>query len=540
MAGFALAAVWADPTEPVRQAGVAYTLLAVYLVCSLVLLIWISRSALLPQPATLLIHGADLGAAVAINYFTGSDSPFFVLFVFLLIAATLRWRYRGVLWTAVLALLAFVTLGIVGPGGASDPDFELGRFLMRCGYLVVTAGLLGSLGRYQGRLQHDLLRLAASPGAPPATPAEAVSTVLDHAGRILDHPRLALLLDDPDEPWTDLVVRDARGEQLQRLAPDEVEGSVHPELEGSVFLCADLHAARPAAILSRGGERLHWSSGPPVDRTLVQRLGARSVLALPIEGELARGWLLALDERRLDPDDLVVGTILARQSAALLDAGLFSARLQRSATTQERLRLARELHDGITQAITGAAFQLGSVRRQIAQNPRQAATVLDEIQQLLLDEHRQLRLFIQELRPEASVGKESLSSLLEAMTQRVAMLWSLEVTSRVDGPVPEALVREIYRIVQEATINAARHAGAAKVSIVVTGSPEEARVVVRDDGRGFAFRGRLELPQLVEQKLGPVSLKERVQFLRGSLSIASTEEGSSIEILLPASPERPR
>jgi len=88
--------------------------------------------------------------------------------------------------------------------------------------------------------------------------------------------------------------------------------------------------------------------------------------------------------------------------------------------------------------------------------------------------------------------------------------------------------------VQEATVNALKHAQPSRVSVeVVHAPPAGLRVTVSDDGRGFPFRGRLEHEDLVAANAGPVSLRERLAAVHGTLAIDSTATGSRLEMSLP-------
>jgi signal transduction histidine kinase len=199
------------------------------------------------------------------------------------------------------------------------------------------------------------------------------------------------------------------------------------------------------------------------------------------------------------------------------------------------MRLARELHDGIAQSLAGAAFQISGVRRTLDADPAAAAR-LDEIEALLVDEQRELRLFMQELRPLSTVLERdgALRKRLEELCGRVARLWGLEVdldaAATVDGP----LGWEVYRLVQEALINAARHARATRVQVTAASDATGARLRIADDGQGFPFRGAYDLAALNERAIGPVSLKERVAALGGDLLVRSSDHGTVIEISVPA------
>jgi two-component system NarL family sensor kinase len=104
------------------------------------------------------------------------------------------------------------------------------------------------------------------------------------------------------------------------------------------------------------------------------------------------------------------------------------------------------------------------------------------------------------------------------------------------GELPAALARDLYFIVHEALINAARHAHATAVHVTLSGVDTQVRLTVADNGRGFPFRGRYDLATLTALNLGPVVLKERIASLGGSLILVSTGAGSQLYMTLPLSP----
>jgi signal transduction histidine kinase len=236
-----------------------------------------------------------------------------------------------------------------------------------------------------------------------------------------------------------------------------------------------------------------------------------------------------------------------RQVMADVNRFFSKERLEQSAMHEERLRLARELHDGVLQSLAGAALQLEAMSRLIDEDPAAARERLRDIEKLIAEEQRELRQWIQKAQPTASPSIATgadLGAALEKLRQRAEWQWGLRIELTVDsrGAVPRILGDEIYRIVQEALTNAGRHARAGKVRVIIrlgVGSTP-VQITVADDGCGFPFRGRYDLALLKEKQVGPRSLRERVAELRGELVLNSGLSGSQLEITLPmdASPAR--
>ncbi|HEV7517708.1 MAG TPA: ATP-binding protein, partial [Thermoanaerobaculia bacterium] len=129
-----------------------------------------------------------------------------------------------------------------------------------------------------------------------------------------------------------------------------------------------------------------------------------------------------------------------------------------------------------------------------------------------------------------------LQARFKELAERLHRLCGLEVELHLeglDGELPTYLARQLYRLLREALFNVARHAGASAARVEVARQGEAMAVTITDNGRGFPFTGRYEHEELRRQKLGPVSLKERITALGGSLAIDSGPGRTRIEMSLP-------
>ena len=160
LAGFSLLAVWLDPGD-VGHHGDAHGLVVGYAVYSVVVALLVPRASVYLSRLQIVVHAIDIAVFSAFIYLTeGTTSLFFVYFVFVLIAATLRWQWRGTLTTAAVTLVAFLAFGILSGPLQHDPDFDRGRLLMGIVYLAVVAWLLAFLGMHEARLRQEVDQLA--------------------------------------------------------------------------------------------------------------------------------------------------------------------------------------------------------------------------------------------------------------------------------------------------------------------------------------------------------------------------------------------
>jgi signal transduction histidine kinase len=218
--------------------------------------------------------------------------------------------------------------------------------------------------------------------------------------------------------------------------------------------------------------------------------------------------------------------------------------MRSAAVDQERVRLARDLHDGLLQSLAAASLQVQAARDALGIEPKAAERRLGEVQRMLADEQRSLRIFLWQMRPgSSSPGGGSTAPLGERvrrLAERVGREWGLAVRIEDEGlrvPLGPGLEQQLYLMVHEAVTNAARHSGARTVQVEMAANDGRLRVLVEDDGRGFPFEGRRDGEELAAAGQGPVSLRERAALLGGHLVVDSSGKGSRVEIVVPHRPE---
>jgi signal transduction histidine kinase len=266
LAAASLLAIYLDPTEPVRYARLAYGLLLFYSGWSALLLLVTWR---VPELARFrgYYHAVDIVWAAIVSLFTdGPNSPFFLFFVFALLAAAYRWGMRQTMLTvaAVIAILAAeAVLLAFHLAPALEGEFELNRFIMRATYALILAVLMGYLAEAQARERR--------------TTATA-----------LERSRIARELHDG--PLQSLLALEVRLDVLRRLANSGV-----PERE----IAALQEMVREQAVTLR--EVMHELKPAPADsHQLAEQIGN---LAYRFENEagVAVDCAVELDEDPLPP-----------------------------------------------------------------------------------------------------------------------------------------------------------------------------------------------------------------------------------------------
>lgn len=194
---------------------------------------------------------------------------------------------------------------------------------------------------------------------------------------------------------------------------------------------------------------------------------------------------------------------------------------------EERNRLARELHDSVKQQAFAASAQLAAAHSLFRQNPDEAADNLTEAEKLVDDVRRELTNLIHELRPAALRG-EGLVKASRLLASETENLLGIPILVRVQGErtIPLDIEQTLYRILQGALSNVARHSFAQRIDIHLTYSRREILVSIEDDGIGFT-------PAEQSFGIGLKSIQERTDLVDGTLQIFS-RPGSGTKLIIRA------
>jgi signal transduction histidine kinase len=229
-------------------------------------------------------------------------------------------------------------------------------------------------------------------------------------------------------------------------------------------------------------------------------------------------------------------SLLADLQQANIKLQEYAAQVQELAAAEERNRLARELHDSVTQIIFSLTLSAQAARILINRDTSRAISELDHLQSLAQSALAEMRTLIQELHPLEKPSAGLVPSLNQLVAERKANE-GVEIDLQVNAaqPIPAPIEKELFRIAQEAVNNIVKHAQVKKASIILDLNVSgKVRLVIEDSGVGFDPARIKALPG----HLGLTSMHERVQALGGTLAVQSRPgQGTRLCVELSLEPE---
>jgi signal transduction histidine kinase len=556
LAAGAILAAYLGRIEPARNAPVISTLLAGYLVLSVTL--WFAlRSKPTDDPAIhISAHVADLLCTTALTVLShGADSPFFLFFIFVLLAAAYRWGLLGTILTAGagVALLGGEAYALL-PGSLPSrllnvfdvrmgQELEISRLAMRCVYLLMVGVLLGYLAEGEKALQSEAAAIAHIVGK-----ARVAGGLKDTLEEIFDEVLAAfgvgrgLVVAEEIETgrmflWE--ARRSARGDRV-KLERSEVAGKRQTEYRSAVKTGAWF------ARRTRAGEYRMAELAP--ETGTVEResgdfppalLGCEKVLATPFRlGNEWQGWVYLPDAGnrfKWRKKARFLRRVVDAAVPPVYNAYLLS-RMRSRIGAQERGRVARELHDGAIQSLMAAEMEMHVLRARTAGGTDGNSGPLDHVEDLIHEQVLTLRELMEKIRP-IDPDPRRLPETLAEQVEKFQRETGIEATF-VDESGPVRLTgracRELVRIVQELLFNVRRHSGAGRVDVRLSSHEGTCRIEVADNGRGFDFCGRLDQAALQAARKGPRVVQERARTLGGHLEIESHPgKGARLAITIP-------
>ena len=345
---------------------------------------------------------------------------------------------------------------------------------------------------------------------------EVLDRILANVGRVVPYESANIMLIE-DEVST--VVRS------RNFSVD----SRYPTISGLQFDFADFPSMQHMAATGQSvvvGDTQYWEEWPDTPELQwirsfvvvpIGRLGEISGI-LVINSKLA-GFFTALHAERLQ--------VFADQAAIAIENARLYEQAQELAALEERQRLARDLHDAVSQTLFSASVIAQMLPRFWESDREQAELSLDQLRRLTRGALAEMRTLLLELRP-TSLTESSLGELLRQLAEGLAGRLGIDVGLKLEGEeiMPVEAKINLYRIAQEATNNIAKHARAEQVTVSMQASQDELTLRVTDDGRGF------DSSQPAEGRLGLDIMRERAAAIGAHFEVSGMQDqGTEITVI---------
>ena len=347
LAALALVAVQLDPTQPANYATETHLILVCYLAFALAAL-WADQARRISSALLVATYLIDLLTVTALMRFTqGVASPFFVFFTFLLLTAALRWNWRGALLTleALIVLFLLLAFSAAWPNASKN----LNQFILRGADLLIAGAMIAYFGAFRARSRARFAKLAAWPSvAPPSAGNLSLEASLVHAADVLGSSRLLCIWERVGEPhryfW---YFNNGHSEFTHETSKLSINALITPQPSA-------------AAFVEENGIAPHIREKYHIVAAVIARLSNAT----------CTGFILALDGRKCD-DLLPLMTIIANRISAEIEHQWLWRQMQVIAAEQERSRLARNVHDGVLQALTAIALNMKVCAQHADQETRE-------------------------------------------------------------------------------------------------------------------------------------------------------------------------
>ncbi len=249
------------------------------------------------------------------------------------------------------------------------------------------------------------------------------------------------------------------------------------------------------------------------------------------------GLIAAINSRkhRFTREQIDFLAVLSAFAAAAIENARLAEQGKYVLLASERNRIAREMHDGISQSLFSVSLGLEVCRKQIGRDPAGVADRLDELLSMLNVSMAELRRFIYDLRP-VRLRELGLAGALSAWIREVTTGEAVAGSLRLEGQerqLPPSVEACLYRVGKESVSNVVKHADADQFDVLLEFEEAEIRLTVTDDGRGFSHSHAYAESEAGES-FGLKSIRERVMGEGGRLEIDSREgQGTKVHVVVP-------
>jgi signal transduction histidine kinase len=340
---------------------------------------------------------------------------------------------------------------------------------------------------------------------------QVLQALVDVVTDILGADKAAVMVWNPIQER--LMVRAARGfsaKSLARMSFRPGEG-----VAGRVFFCGETITV----------EDLRYD--PSIAHAIAAEEGIYSLISVPIliDGEVYGVFgMNYCQPRTFSADDQRLFTALAQRAGQAIQNARLYEEAKQAAALSERQRLARELHDSVTQALYSLTLLAEAGKRQAhAGNLERVQEHMGQLGSIAQQALKEMRLLVYQLRPLA-LEQEGLVVALQQRLDAVEKRASIRATLEAAGELllPAAVESALYRVAMEALNNSLKHAGASAVTVRIFPAQGGVVLEIEDNGRG------VDQTKLNRGGIGMSSMAERMAQLGGSFALDSPPQGGTI------------
>ncbi len=343
---------------------------------------------------------------------------------------------------------------------------------------------------------------------------ETLDRIIVEAGRLLGTNSGAIFR--LEEGRGVVTIQAARGLPVEYVANVSI-----PLGQGAVGLSVQSHKAVMVSDIEtwlRGGAMGLDTPRKEMVRTLTGWYASLLAVPLVMNGHVYGALVLYYrSPRDFAEGDLALASVLGDYVALAIENARLRERAELAAVEAERTRLARDLHDSVTQTLFSAGLIADVLPGLWIRSPEEGKRRLDELQRLIKGALAEMRMLLVELRP-ASLTEAGLGELLRQLCEATGGRAHIPVELEVHGQrvLPSDVQVALYRIAQEAMNNVARHAEASRAEVILRLSPESADLMVIDDGKGFDASGPIKA-----EHLGLRIMRERAEATGAHVAVYS-------------------
>lgn len=449
--------------------------------------------------------------AFLIRQTSGIDIPFYLWYLFYIVSVSTRYGREH----AILALAACVVtfVGVVTFMAPQSYAVNVPAILGFTCFLMVLGFMFGQISERQINYQASLsvVNEFRAELAGMATSAEIIGYLLSQAKKLLN----------VEQAWFLPAQRGSDGSEavgLRSLGADPVLLSTFREGGGEWNVEEILREQRP--VLSK-----NISKDSSLPAGIAAKLNLRHLAAAPMMVRSVPVGVVYTANRKDKPltiSDLQILELIATQAAPVVENALLWERLREAAASEERLRIARDLHDNFLQTLAAIKLHLERCKILVQKDSSRALDGIDKIHQIATRGLAEVRVYLSELRlmgPEPSRFKQAIERCSTDAAAKAGFKTRLDLHPPEEAMAPNVALAA-FQIVRELLNNAANHANAEHVEVRVYTQEGKLYLEVEDDGKGFDVN-RVRAEKASEGHLGLVGVEERARQSHGSLVITS-------------------